>query len=93
MSENIVSVTTVARHWSEYINRTASCNETFILTKRNQPVAELCPLPPSRTLGELPDILASIPRLSENDAAAFQRDLESARIEVAEEGVKDPWAM
>lgn len=85
------SVTTVARNFSDYINRVAFRGERFVLMRGNKPVAELCPVPVGTRLGDLPGLLSSLPRLSENDAEALSDDLEIARTELAESKVVDPW--
>jgi hypothetical protein len=54
-------------------------------------VAELRPVPVGKRLGELPALLASLPRLSEDEAAAWRSELERARAEVAERPPRDPW--
>jgi antitoxin (DNA-binding transcriptional repressor) of toxin-antitoxin stability system len=86
------SVTEVARHFADYINRVAFRGERFTLMRGNKPVAELRPVPAGRRLGELPGLLASLPRLSPEDAAALADDLEAARQEMAEQPLRDPWA-
>ena len=51
------------------------------------------PRPPvGRELGELPGIFASLPRLSEEEAAAFAADIDAAREELARSPVYDPWS-
>ena len=47
MSQTL-SVTEVARHFAEYINRVAYRGECFVLMRGNKPIAELRPLPPPR---------------------------------------------
>jgi antitoxin (DNA-binding transcriptional repressor) of toxin-antitoxin stability system len=86
------SVTEVARHFADYINRVAFRGERFTLMRGNRPVAELRPVPAGRRLGELPELLASLPRLSPQDAAALAEDLEGARQQMAEQPLRDPWA-
>jgi antitoxin (DNA-binding transcriptional repressor) of toxin-antitoxin stability system len=86
------SVTEVARHFADYINRVAFRGEHFTLMRGNKPVAELRPVPAGRRLGELPELLASLPRLSPEDAAALAEDLETARQRMAEQPLRDPWA-
>lgn len=86
------SVTEVARHFAAYINRVAFRGERFTLMRGNKPVAELRPVPAGRRLGELPELLASLPRLSPTDAAALAEDLDAARHEIAEQPLRDPWA-
>jgi len=86
------SVTEVARHFADYINRVAFRGERFVLTRGNKPVAELGPVPQGTRLGDLPELLAVLPPLSEADAESFERDLTSAREELARTKVRDPWA-
>jgi antitoxin (DNA-binding transcriptional repressor) of toxin-antitoxin stability system len=56
--------------------------ERIVLTHLGKPVAELRPFAAPRRLGELPDILAALPRLTESEAAAFADDLDRARNEL-----------
>jgi antitoxin (DNA-binding transcriptional repressor) of toxin-antitoxin stability system len=86
------TVTEVARHFADYINRVAFRGERFTLMRGNKPVAELRPVPAGRRLGELPELLASLPRLSAEDAASLAENLAAARQEVAEQPLRDPWA-
>ncbi len=73
------SVTEVARNFADYINRVAFRGERFTLMRGNKPVAELRPVPTGRYLRELPGLLASLPRLSPEEASAFVEDLEGAQ--------------
>ena len=86
------SVTEVARHFAYYINRVVYRGERFVLVRGNKPVAELGPLPVGKRLGELPELLGSLPRLSEAEAADFADDLLSARVGLSAASVRDPWA-
>ena len=92
MSTKELSVTEMARHFSEYINRVAYRREAFVLSRGGKPLAELRPLPSGRRLGDLPLILRSLPRLSRQDAAAFGKDLDAARRELRATELRDPWA-
>ena len=86
-----LSVTEVARHFAEYINRVVYRGESFVLVRGNKPIAELRPLPVGRRLAELPALLASLPHLSATDAAQLADDLTAAREVLAREEVGDPW--
>ena len=86
------SVTEVNRHFADYINRVAYRGERFTLVRGNKPVAELGPLPVGKRLAELPDLLASLPKLSEVEAEEFAEDLASGRSGLSGTGVRDPWA-
>ncbi len=86
------SVTEVVRNFADYINRVAFRGERFTLMRGNKPVAELRPVPSGRRLGELPELLASLPRLSPDDASALAEDIEAARSELSEQPLSDPWA-
>ncbi len=74
-----ISVTEVARHFAEYINRVAYCGECFVLVRGNKPMAELRPLSTGKRLAELPALLASLPHLSSAEATQFADDLTAAR--------------
>ena len=63
-----LSVTEVARHFAEYINRVSYRGECFVLVRGNKPVAELRPLQVGKRLAELPALLASLPHLSPAEA-------------------------
>ncbi len=86
-----LSVTEVARHFAEYINRVAYRGECFILVRGNKPMAELRPLPAGKRLAELPALLASLPHLSPTEATQLADDLTAARAELARAEVHDPW--
>lgn len=85
------SVTEVARNFADYINRVAFHGERFILVRGRRAVAELRPVPAGKRLGELPGLLASLPRLGEADAAALADDLAVARGELEGAPLHDPW--
>ena len=86
------TVTEVARHFAEYINRVSYRGESFVLVRGNRPVAELRPLPVGKKLSELPSLLASLPHLSPTEATQLANDIETAREELARAEVRDPWA-
>ena len=87
----ILSVTEVARHFAEYINRVAKRGESFVLMRDNKPMAELRPLSTGKRLADLPALLASLPRLSSTEATEFADDLTAARKTLARAEVHDPW--
>ena len=91
MRMNTLTVTEVARHFSDYVGRVAYRNETFVLCKGRKRVAELRPVPSGRRLGDLPSILRSLPHLSRRDAAAFGSDVAEARDALAVAELRDPW--
>jgi antitoxin (DNA-binding transcriptional repressor) of toxin-antitoxin stability system len=92
MNTKTLSVTEMARHFSDYVNRVAYRQETFVLRKGRKPVAEVRPVPTGRRLGDLPEILRSLPHLSKGDVTAYADDVEHARNNLAAEEIKDPWA-
>lgn len=83
-----LSVTEVVRNFADYLNRVAYRRESFVLVRGGRALAELRPLPAGKRLGELPGLIASLPHL---DDEAFGADVESAREELADRGVADPW--
>ncbi len=90
MTERL-SVTRLVRNFAEYINRVAYRGERFLVVRGKKPVAELGPVPAGRRLGELPDVLASLPHLSEADAVGLAEDLRKAREELSQAPARDPW--
>ena len=92
MKTKALTVTEAVRHFSDYISRVAYRHESFVLCKGKKPVAELHPIPSGRRLGDLPDILSSLPKLSDKEAAAFAADLDASRKATSKDGLRDPWA-
>ena len=92
MSTAAITVTEAARHFSDYVSRVAYRHESFVLHRGNKPVAELRPMPSGRRLGDLPDILRSLPHLAHGDAAAFAADVDDARASMPSGNPEDPWA-
>ena len=90
-SPKTVSVTEVARNFSEFLNRVMFRGERFFLTRGRKTVAELKPLVVGIPLGDLPAILASAPRLSPDDAEAFAKDIETAKEEAKRLPIRDTW--
>lgn len=87
----IVSVTEVARNFSEYLNRVAFLGERFILTRGAKEVAELRPRRRGNPLREIAAGLVAGPRLTVEEAEEFRRDVEDARLRAAALPVHDPW--
>lgn len=85
------SVTEVARHFSDYLNRVAFRGERFVLMRGKRAMAELIPISTGRPLKDLPGLLASLPHLGEEDAASYAADIEAARAELAHLPLRDPW--
>lgn len=86
-----LTVTEVARHFAEYINRVAYRGESFVLLRGKKPMAELRPLPAGKRLAELPALLESLPRLSPPEAESLAADLGAAREGLGSTEVDDPW--
>jgi antitoxin (DNA-binding transcriptional repressor) of toxin-antitoxin stability system len=84
-----VTVTQVARNFAEYVNRVAFRRESFTLLRGKKPVAELRPLPTGARLSELPGLLASLPHLTEAEAADMAADLDASLSELGE--ARDAW--
>jgi prevent-host-death family protein len=85
-----LSIQEVGEHFEEYVHRVEDQGASVFLTRGGQPVAELRPIPKMKRLRELPEILASLPRLSEDEAASFAADLDTARAEIAGSPL-NPW--
>lgn len=85
------SVTDVHRNFADYINRVVYRGESFVLVRGGRPVAELSPVPAGLRLGDLPELLASLPRLADTEAAEFAEDLDRARADLSSDALGDPW--
>lgn len=85
------SVTEVARNFAEYVNRVAFRGERFVLMRGRRAVAELRPVPAGMRLGDLPEMLASLPRLGADDAAAFEDELATGVAHLGKLPEHDVW--
>jgi antitoxin (DNA-binding transcriptional repressor) of toxin-antitoxin stability system len=86
-----VTVTEVARHFADYLNRVAYRRESFTLVRGSKPLAELRPLPVGKRLAELPAVVASLPHLSVREASDLADDMAAAREELAQAEIRDAW--
>jgi len=66
--------------------------ERFLLTRGSRVVAEIRPVPETRSLSELPGLLAALPRLSPEEAEAFGCDLAESRETLGPPPSGDAWA-
>ena len=87
MRATAISTTEAARHLGEYLARVKHKGEHFLLTKNDQPIAELSPATGSRraTWAEMVAVLARLPR-----DPAFADDLE--KVNGADQPPANPWA-
>lgn len=85
------SVADVARSFGKYIDRVSLRGECFVLMRGEQAVAEMRPSTARKRLRELPELLASLPRLSEAEAADLAADLDRVRrdLTLLEQGRND----
>ena len=72
-----ISVTEAVRNFADFINRVAYRGEEFVLERGGRPVARLVPTPQAGRLGDLPELLANVPRLTPEEAESLSRDLEA----------------
>ena len=86
-----VTVTQIARHFADYVNRVVYRRESFTLVRGNKPLAELRPLPVGTRLSELPAMMASLPHLSTSEADDFADDLATAQGQLSHAEVRDAW--
>lgn len=86
MNATIISSTEAARHLGDYLARVKHKGERFVLTKNDQPVAELSPAAGSRraTWGELKAAIGA-----GSGDPTFADDLE--RINEADQLATNPW--
>ena len=79
MDKKTISVTDAARNFADCVNRAHYQNVTFVLLKNGSPVARLVPDHEKVCTGsELAEALAKA-ELSVDEAAAWHRDLKTAR--------------
>jgi antitoxin (DNA-binding transcriptional repressor) of toxin-antitoxin stability system len=89
MRKTTISVTDAARNFSDCVNRAHYQNVTFVLLKNGSPVARLVPDNEKVCSGRnLAGALAKT-ELSNNEAAAWHRDLQTARKTL--KGPTDKW--
>ena len=89
-----VSVTELVRHFADYVNRVAYRGERFRLTRGGKLVAELGPVAGGTrecSLMELPALVATLPSLSEDEAARFSADLDEVCRDLTSLPPRDPW--
>ena len=79
MRKTIISVTDAARNFADCVNRAHYQNVTFVLLKNGSPVARL--VPDNEKVCSGSDLAAALAKaeLSEDEAAAWHRDLHTAR--------------
>lgn len=86
MQSTVISTTEAARHLGDYLARVKHKGERFLLTKNDQPIAELSPARGSQraTWSEMVVALARLPRDS-----GFADDLE--KVNEADQTAINPW--
>jgi antitoxin (DNA-binding transcriptional repressor) of toxin-antitoxin stability system len=79
MRETTISVTDAARNFADCVNRAHYQNITFVLLKNGSPVARLAPDQEKVCAGH--DLAGALAKtgLAEDEAAAWHRDLQTAR--------------
>ncbi|HEX6368777.1 MAG TPA: hypothetical protein VF006_07590 [Longimicrobium sp.] len=66
-----VSMIDVARHFAEYVNLVVERGERFTLLREGKPVAELGPVLQAVRLEDLPALLATLSRITPEEARAL----------------------
>ena len=79
MRKTTISVTDAARNFADCVNRAHYQNITFVLLKNGSPVARLVPDNEKACAGR--DLAGALAKtgLAEDEAAAWHRDLQTAR--------------
>jgi len=86
MDATSISTTEAARHLGDYLARVKHKGEHFVLTKNEQPIAELSPVKGSRR-ATWAEVLAAVARLPRDPA--FADDLE--KVNAADRVGGNPW--
>ncbi len=81
--EKMMSIADAFHSFADYLQRVAR--------RSSKEVAQHALPPTGKRLEELPEILRSLPRLSDAEAAAFAEDLAAARDETIPFTQRDPW--
>ena len=74
-----MTVTEVARNFSEFISRVHYRGESALLLKGGKPVAKVMPARAPSTGRHLAAVWSRLPHLSMKEAEAFRRDIEDSR--------------
>ena len=92
MAHETISATTLARNFSDLLNRVRYQGVTFDVTRGNEVIA--CISAPSPIAGfpiaQLDRLFASLPAMSEEEAAQFEADVAASVDNLLPEG--DAWA-
>ncbi|HPG41048.1 MAG TPA: type II toxin-antitoxin system Phd/YefM family antitoxin [bacterium] len=75
MSSIKISVSDATRKLPAIVDRVANKSEQFLLIRGKNPIARLVPVIKTKNLRELPDIIAHLPKLSEEVLAGFEQDI------------------
>ena len=85
MPHQTVTATAFARNFSDYLNQVRYQGITLDVKRGNEIVARVSPpeTRPGYPLAELDRLIAKLPRLTVEDAAAFQRDIDEVAGQLA----------
>ena len=77
MTHQTISATTLARNFSEFLNRVRYQSVTLDVTRGNEVIAFISPPNPSTgfPIAQLDRLFASLPALAIGDAAQFEADV------------------
>jgi hypothetical protein len=87
-----VSVTEFVRNFADLINRVSYRGERLRLMRGRKVVAEVRPVATPGKLGDLVELLDSLPRMSPPDATSLAEDVAAAREELNRQPAQDRWA-
>lgn len=84
MPEAAITLDDAARDFARVVARACDLHESLLIMDHGRPVARLSPVEtPARTGAELAARIAQAPRLSPDNAAAWERELAAARNHLA----------
>jgi len=92
MPHQIISVTTLARNFSEFLNRVRYQGVTLDVTRGSDVIACLSPPSPAGgfPIAQLDRLFASLPQLTVQDAVQFESDVAAVVGKLQPE--RDAWA-
>ena len=90
MVPRAIGITEFLSHSSRYIDRVVHQRESYTLTRRGRPVAEVRPIAQATTVADLARLLRSVPHLTRAEADDFARDLDEARAGLTQRAARSP---
>ncbi|HCU05469.1 MAG: hypothetical protein A2X77_01280 [Gammaproteobacteria bacterium GWE2_42_36] len=89
MVSQVISVTEIARHFSDVLNRVRYQGQSFDIKRGKDVVAKIVPVRPSMTTSRFKEFLLTLPTLDEEDRKDFLKTIEETRESMKD--IKNVW--